>query len=918
MIAKGQAKPPSPFLSGKEIRKSFLDFFVARGHTIVPSASLVPGDDPTLLFTNAGMVQFKDVFLDIGTRGYSRAVDVQKCMRVAGKHNDLDDVGRDDSHHTFFEMLGNWSFGDYYKKEAISWAWTLLTEVWGLPKDRFYAAVFEDEKGKIPRDDEAAEIWLQQPGFDPGHLEFFGRKENFWEMADTGPCGPDTEIHFDRGPEFCDKADVPGHVCRINGDCQRYLELWNLVFIQYNRRGPNLLEPLPKKHIDTGMGFERVVSLIQGVDSDYKTDLFNPLLDRVQELAGHSDAQRKELYTPYRVIADHARAATFLIADGVVPGNTGRNYVCRMIIRRASLFGSKAGFNEPFLGEIADVVINDYGDAYPELVRNHKVIIETITDEEKRFQHTVDTGVSRLTELLESVKAEGCAMLSGKQAFDLYATYGLPLEITRDIAREQGQNVDEDGFHEAMESHRLVSGASHVFEDQLAEDIDVYQIMLSRLKESGQLGPEGVRYDPYSILEAKGPILAMVRDGMEVDTTEEGDQVAVILPQVGFYVEAGGQISDTGSIKSLGEPGWEIAVEDTRSPLAGLIVLIGKVLAGSPKVGDQAIATVDQDRRRDIIRNHTATHLLHASLQAVLGEHARQAGSLVAPDRLRFDFTHAKAMTPQEIKRVEQMVNKDILAGYPVIITEKSRQEAIAEGAMALFGENYGEIVRTVRIGDKERISYELCGGVHVADTGVIGLFQIISESSVAAGIRRIEALTGHGSTELALRQKGLLRRIAAELGTSKDEVEERVDVIIKERDQLTHEIEKLHEHMAVTQFENLQPVEVKGIQLLTGLIIDANTETLRNLADRFRLKHSTGVVVLGTVEKGRPLIMASVSKDLLSRGLHAGELVRAIAPTIGGGGGGNPTMAQAGGKDPEKLSEALAVVESWTREHLS
>ncbi len=919
MPKKRRMPTPQRSLTSAEIRQSFLDFFAARGHTIIPSASLVPGDDPTLLFTNSGMVQFKDVFLGTGTRPYTRVADVQKCMRVAGKHNDLDDVGRDDTHHTFFEMLGNWSFGDYYKQEAITWAWELLTEVWGLPKDRLWATCFEDELGEIERDDEAAAIWRQQPGFDPDHLLFFGRAENFWEMADTGPCGPDSEIHLDLGPDFCDKQEVPGHQCQVNGDCARYLELWNLVFIQYNRTGPTSLEPLPKRHVDTGMGFERIVSVIQGVDSNYKTDLFTPLLETVQRMAGHSDAEREANLTPYRVIADHARAAAFLIADGVVPGNTGRNYVCRMIIRRASRFGAKLGFEDAFLAQVADTVIEHYGDVYPELVTNRSAILETITDEEQRFHHTVDIGLAHLEHLLDKLAAEGGKALSGEQAFDLYATYGLPLEITRDVARERGLGVDEAGFHRAMESHRLASGAGQAASAEAGTPSEVYLKLLDSLKGAGKLGPTGVAHDPYGPLEREGHVLALLRDGTPVEACQAGDRVEVILPETAFYVEAGGQVSDTGTIVSAAEPRWEIEVDDARQPVQGLVVHIGRVVAGKPKVGDLALAAVDESRRWDIMRNHTATHLLHAALRAVLGEHARQAGSLVAPDRLRFDFTHGRAMSAEELERVEGMVNEAILANYPLEIQVKTRQQAIADGAIALFGETYGDTVRAVGIGQAQRLSYELCGGTHVPETGVIGPFIIVSEGSAAAGVRRIEALTGRGALEFIRQRLAVLERVAQSLSVKPEDLEARLQALLQEQGRLAKELAEARAQLAVAHYERLEAAaaQVEGVTLLTGEIPGADADLLRRLVDRFRSAHPSGVIVLASRSNSRPVIVAGVSQDLVARGLHAGELVKTVAQVVGGGGGGKPTLAQAGGKDAERLPDALAQVEPWVRERL-
>jgi alanyl-tRNA synthetase len=918
MSRKKVTSSSSKLRTSAEIRQSFLDFFEARDHTIVPSSSLVPGGDSTLLFTNAGMVQFKDVFLATGTRPYTRAVDSQKCMRVAGKHNDLDDVGRDDSHHTFFEMLGNWSFGDYYKKEAITWAWQLLTEVWGLPKDQLWATCFEDEEGEIPRDDEAAKYWRQQPGFNVEHLLFFGREENFWEMADTGPCGPDSEIHFDLGPDYCDKADDADHICRVNGDCQRFLELWNLVFIQYNRTSPTSLEPLPSTHVDTGLGFERVVSVIQNVDSNYKTDLFAPLMDTIQKLASHTDEDRKSNLTPYRVIADHARAAAFLIADGVVPGNVGRNYVCRMIIRRASRFGSKIDLNEPFLSAVAETVIENYGDFYPELTRNRTAITQTLTDEERRFQRTIETGISHLMTVIENTQDDDTNIIPGDAAFDLYATYGLPLEITRDIAREYSTDTDEAGFFEAMEIHRLASSPDLGPGERFEEDLDLYRQILSDLEEANRLGPEGVVYDPYSIVESEGPILALIKDGSSVQTVKPNDKVAVVIPQTNFYVEAGGQVSDAGTIRTVEDPSWEITVEAIRKPISGLIVHYGEVVAGKPKVGDLASANFNKARRLDIMRNHTATHLLHAALRQVLGEHVRQAGSLVAPDRLRFDFTHPEAMRPEEIEQVEQLVNNTIWENYRLNIAHHPLDEAINDGAMALFGETYSDTVRTVSIGDKTRISYELCGGTHVEDTSMIGSFLITSEGSVAAGIRRIEAVTGRGAKTYIDSKLKTLTRITEQLDASPETVESRLITLIDNLDRLAHEIKQHQVQIAVAHYQKLVVKDSAGVPVLVGRVPNVSSDVLRKLTDRFRADHSSGVAVLASAPDDRPVIVASISKDLVTRGLHAGELVKAVAKIVGGEGGGKPTLAEAGGRDASKLSEALDIVSGWVEKNLA
>lgn len=903
-------------LSGAEIRQQFIDFFVQRGHTFVPSSSLVPGGDSTLLFTNAGMVQFKDVFLGTDKRPYTRAVNSQKCMRVAGKHNDLEDVGRDDYHHTFFEMLGNWSFGDYYKKEAISWAWELLTEVWGLPKERLYATCFKDEKGEIPTDEEAAEIWRQQPGFDPSHVLFFGRKENFWEMAETGPCGPCSEIHYDRGEEFDELAGKP-HRCGVNGECKRFIELWNNVFIQYNRTGPNTLEPLPAKHVDTGMGFERIVAILQGVGSNYKIDLFQGVLETVRSLTGDTVEQMYANFTPYRVIADHTRAAAFLIADGVVPGNVGRNYVCRMIIRRAARFGTKLGLHEPFLAKAAQAVIDAYSDFYPELAKHRDLILDNITREEIRFARTVESGTAYLQGLLDEMQQEGETVLDGRKAFDLYATYGLPFEITRDIAREQGLEVDEAGFRQAMEEHRLASGGGKAMGKLGGEDAEFYADVLKDLQQAGKIGPDGVAYNPYEWLTVEGPVLALAWEGQLLSEVNAGDRVEVLLPQTGFYVEAGGQVSDTGVIRAL-DGSWEIVVEDMRKPAAGVIVHVGEVVFGHPKVGDLAIAHVDEARRHDIMRNHTATHLLHAALHQVLGEGARQAGSLVAPDRLRFDFTHPEAMTPEQIEQVERLVNEAVAADMLVIPKLKAREEAIAEGAMALFGEKYGETVRTITIappGGTGRYSYELCGGTHLERTSDVGAFLIVSESSAAAGVRRIEAVTGRGAYALIARRFKALKEAAQALKTTPEDVPARVEALQDELSAARKQIAALKTQLALSTFgAHLEQAEVvNGVHLLTAQIDGLDRETLAQLADKFRQRYpQSGVCVLVSAVNGEAIVMATVTQDLIKKGIKAGDLAGYVSRQLGAGGGGAPHLAFGGGKDLTAIPAALASVRSW------
>jgi alanyl-tRNA synthetase len=919
-----------PKLSGAQIRQTYLDFFAEHGHTIVPSASLVPGGDATLLFTNAGMVQFKDVFLGADKRGYTRAADSQKCMRVAGKHNDIDDVGRDDTHHTFFEMLGNWSFGDYYKKEAIEWAWQLLTEVWGLPRAHLWATVFKDDRGNVPADDDAANFWRQQPGMDPGRVLYFGRKDNFWEMAETGPCGPCSEIHLDRGEEFCNLRGKP-HNCAVNGDCTRYLELWNLVFIQYNRTGPDALAPLPATHVDTGMGFERIVSVLQGVDSNYKTDLFAGALAALRGLTGRSEAQMLADFTPYRVIADHARSAAFLIADGVVPGNTGRNYVCRMIIRRAARFGTKLGLRDSFLATVAEAFIQAYRDFYPELEKSRAAILEDLTREEMRFARTVETGAAHLENLLGGLRKQGKNILDGRKAFDLYATYGLPFEITRDIAREQSLDVDEAGFRASMDEHRLASGGGQAMGALGGEDAEFFSGILRGLQARGKLGEGGVEQDPYGSRQVEGEVLALMRNGEAVQSASFGDLVEVILPKTGFYIEAGGQVGDTGYIRALtphpspnfgrgeGGEGWEIEIADVRRPVAGIVIHIGEVISGHPQVGAACIAAVDMERRRDIMRNHTATHLLHAALRQVLGESARQAGSLVAPDHLRFDFNHPEAMTAEQLARVERIVNEAVAADMPVSPVEKPREQAISEGATALFGEKYGETVRTLTIGD--RYSYELCGGTHLDHTGSVGAFVIVSESSAAAGVRRIEAVTGRGAYDLIARRSRLLKQTAGALKSAVEDAPQKAGQLQDDLAAARKQIAALKAEFALSafdrQFASLHTV--KGVNLLVLEIPGADKETIGKLADRFREKvPQNGVCVIAAVSEGQVTVMAAVTQDLIRKGIKAGDLVGHISRQLGAGGGGAPHLAFGGGKDAGKLPEALESVAGWVKERLA
>ena len=719
---------------------------------------------------------------------------------------------------------------------------------------------------------------------------------------------------MDRGEEF-DNLRVKPHRCGVNGECTRYLELWNNVFIQYNRIDKDTLEPLPAKHVDTGMGFERLVSVLQGVDSNYKIDLFQGALDAGRALTGDSPEKMLANFTPYRVIADHARAAAFLIADGVVPGNVGRNYVCRMIIRRAARFGTKLGLQEPFLSKVAEAFILAYGDFYPELIKSREVILDNLRREEIRFARTVESGTAYLQGMLDDLKRSGQKTLDGRNAFDLYATYGLPFEIARDIAREQDLDVDEAGFRSAMDIHRLASGGGKAMGRMGGEDVEFYAGICKQLQKAGRLGKEGVEYNPYEWLQVEGPVLALVADGQLLTEAGAGDRVEIMLPKTGFYVESGGQVSDTGTIRAS-DGSWEIEINDMRKPSAGVIVHVGELVLGHPKSGDLAIAAVDADRRHDIRRNHTATHLLHAALHQVLGEKARQAGSLVAPDHFRFDFNHPEALTSEQVERVEKLVNEAVAADYAVTWLSKPRQQAVTEGAMALFGEKYGDIVRTITIGDlQHRHSYELCGGTHLERTSDVGAFLIVSESSAAAGVRRIEAVTGRGAYGLIARRFNLLKQTAAMLKSAVEEVPGKAEKMQDELAAARKQVTALKTDLALAAFGSQlsNAALVRGVHLLAMQLSGADNETLGRLADTFREKYpDNGICVIGTVTGEQVIIMAAVTQDLIKRGIKAGDLVGHVSRQLGAGGGGASHLAFGGGRDAGKLPEALASVSAW------
>ena len=885
-------------MTSAQVRQAFLDFFEEMGHKPVASSSLVPANDPTLLFTNAGMVQFKDVFLGLDKRDYSRATTSQKSMRVSGKHNDLENVGPSPRHHTFFEMLGNFSFGDYFKRDAIKYAYMILTEVYKLPPERLVYTVYE-------HDDEAYNYWVQDVGIDPKRVARMGPSTNFWQMADTGPCGPTSEIHWDKTPEMGEDSIIE----MLLEEDDRFLEIWNLVFMQFNRQqaDPDNTgewdEPLPAPGVDTGMGLERIVAVLQGKNANYETDLFMPIIERTQELTGDTNEERDANIVPYRVIADHVRAAVFLISDGVLPGAKGRSAIPRLVIRRAARFGTKLGFNEPFLGKVADAVIDVMGEHYSELVEQADNIKRVITLEEERFHRTMERGLTELEAMLDELEDGG--ELSGENAFYLKATLGLPIQVTKDVAEERGYTVDESGFETAEAEHAKISGGGQAMGE--IESGELYNQILKDLKSDSKLGEKGVAYNPYSNVPVKSTVLSLLQDGSQVDGVPVGDKVEVVLDATNFYVEAGGQVSDTGTISG---DGWIIEVEGMKKPVNGMIVHVGEVVEGNPQVGDSVTAQVDLTRRTSITRNHTATHLLHAALRNNLGTHVQQKGSLVAPDRLRFDFSHHEKVTDAELATVTAEINKAILKNYPVHSEEKSQEKAREEGAMALFGEKYGDVVRTVIIESADdRYSYELCGGVHVGETAEIGTFVFTNEGSVSAGIRRVEALTGQAAVDYIQDKLETLNLIAVNMGTTSDQAVNRITALQDELSSTRREVENLQRKLAKFSFDEMIETRLESIngkQALLAQLEGVPMDTMREMTDWFRNKVDNGVMVLASDVNGKPQIIVAVSDALVKDGVKAGNLIKPIAQVVGGGGGGRPQMAQAGGRDSSKIPEAL------------
>ncbi len=874
-------------MTGNEIRDSFLQFFADRGHQVVPSAPLIPANDPTLLFTNAGMVPFKNIFLGIERPVHRRVVDSQKCLRVSGKHNDLEEVGRDTYHHTFFEMLGNWSFGDYYKQEAIRWAWELLTEVWKLPKQKLWATVYTT-------DDEADEWWRTQTDINPQQILRFAEKDNFWEMGETGPCGPCSEIHIDRGPQACALANTPGHSCAVNAGCARYIELWNLVFIQYNRDADQSLDDLPETHVDTGMGLERIVSVLQDVPGNYDSDLLRDIITFTEGLGDKRYGDTSEQDVSFRVIADHARTAAFAIADGVVPTNEGRGYVLRRIMRRALRHGRLLGFEGPFFSQVARSVVQLLGAAYPELVERRDYLTEVIHNEETRFSDTLDKGLTLLEQEIHDLRQRNTTTLSGETAFRLYDTYGFPLDMTEDFLSSEGFSVNRDEYDKALEEQRSRARGG--------QKISVGSF-------SGSAGLPSATFGSVFVgdrqAEHESEVRVLLVDGQIRDEVREGEAVDLIAAETPFYGESGGQVGDTGTIRT--SRGDLIEVLDTLKPEPSRIVHKGRVVQGAVQTGDAVHLSIDAPRREAIRLNHSATHIMHSALRDILGSHVQQAGSLVTPDRLRFDFTHTSPVKDDVLDEIENLVNHHIRGNAAVTSEEMSFTDAIQKGALAFFGEKYGEIVRVLRMGD---FSTELCGGTHVGRTGDVGLFRFKAETGVASGIRRVEAVTGEGALDWVRQREHVLKDMGRILKGSEEDALERLEKLLSRQHELEKQLDQLQGQLAGSQSDAIasQVRQTNGVNVIASRVEGVDQKALREMADTLRDKHQPAVVVLGATNGAKVSLLAAVSKDLVQQ-YHAGKIIKEIAPLVGGGGGGRPDFAQAGGKDPTRLDEALQKV---------
>ena len=870
-----------------ELRTAFLEYFADRDHAIVESSPLVPGNDPTLLFTNAGMVQFKDVFLGKDKRSYVRAVSSQRCVRAGGKHNDLENVGYTARHHTFFEMLGNFSFGDYFKREAIGYAWEFLTKTLRLPPGKLWVTVYQD-------DDEAAAIWLDEIGVDPARFTRIGDKpggkrfesDNFWSMGETGPCGPCSEIFFDHGPEI--PGGPPG---TPEEDGDRYIEIWNLVFMQYNRDASGEMTPLPKPSVDTGMGLERLAAVMQGVHSNYEIDLFMALIEAAARATGTSDLSSKSL----RVIADHIRSCAFLIVDGVTPGNEGRGYVLRRIIRRAIRHGYQLGQQQPFFYRLVEALDTEMGAAYPELTRARDMVARVLRLEEERFAETIEQGMKILDEAISGIDGK---TIPGEVVFKLYDTYGFPTDLTADIARERGLEIDQEGFDREMDAQRSRARAASQFGvTQMAEfDLD------------GETDFTG-----YDRLQDAATVIALYRDGSSADQLDAGQDGMVVLDRTPFYAESGGQVGDVGLLRASGGGAFQVA--DTRKQAGTVFAHVGRLLAGELRVGDSVTAEVDAQRRGETALNHSATHLLHAALRHVLGEHVGQKGSLVEAERLRFDFSHFEPVTREQLIEIERLVNQQIRTNHMVETRIMALEDAKASGAMALFGEKYDEQVRVLRMGD---FSTELCGGTHVKALGDIGLFKITMETGIASGVRRIEAVTGARAVQWVEDDEERLLRIGGLINAGRDELEDKLAKLIERNRRLEKELEQIKGKLASAAGSDLaaQAVEIKGAKVLAAQLDGVDPKALRDTLDQLKNKLGSAVVLLAAVNEGRVNLIAGVTKDLTDR-CRAGDLVKLAAEQVGGKGGGRPDMAQAGGSDPAGIPKALELARSWAGEKL-
>ncbi|MFT5320544.1 MAG: alanyl-tRNA synthetase [Pseudohongiellaceae bacterium] len=866
-------------MKSAEIRQAFLEYFKEQGHDVVPSSSLVPGNDPTLLFTNAGMVQFKDVFLGQEKRANNRATSSQRCVRAGGKHNDLENVGYTARHHTFFEMLGNFSFGEYFKREAIQFAWNFLTKELGLPEEKLWVTVFED-------DDEAAELWLKEVGVDPSRFSRLGEKDNFWSMGDTGPCGPCTEIFYDHG------EDIPGGPPGSpDEDGDRYIEIWNLVFMQFNRAADGSMTALPKPSVDTGMGLERIAAVMQNVHSNYEIDLFQNIIREAISITGTKDTGSNSL----NVIADHIRSCAFLIVDGVLPANEGRGYVLRRIIRRAVRHGHKLGMNEPFFHKLVAPLAAEMGEAYPELKASQARVEEALLAEEQQFSRTLDNGLAILEKAIADLQGD---IIPGDTVFKLYDTYGFPVDLTGDIARERGLSLDLEEFDAEMGKQKAQARSASHFETTATLDI--------RLE-------NGTSFTGYDDLQAEANVVALFKDGKAVDTLEDGESGIVLLNSTPFYAESGGQVGDCGTLLNKQV---RFNVRDTQKQ-GDQFLHIGSIESGVLNSGDKLSCCVDNTLRQPTVLNHSATHLMHEALRQTLGDHVQQKGSLVNPKYLRFDFSHNKAVSQAELKKIEVLVNQQILENAEVSKAVMSMDEAKQKGAMALFGEKYGDQVRVISMGsvtdDGTEFSIELCGGTHVTRTGDIGLFKIIQESGIAAGVRRIEAVTGNTAVALVQDNEDSLKQIAAVLKSSQDTVVERVEQLNHANKQLEKELSQLKAKLASSAGTDLaaQAEEINGVKVLVAIVEGLDSKSLRDTTDQLKNKLGTAVVLLATVDGDKVSLVAGVTKDLTDR-VKAGELVKEIAQKVGGKGGGRPDMAMAGGNSPDQLPEAILYAKQY------